>query len=309
MIRRTGLIVTVAACASASTLAGARAVAPAVFEPVREASAVPATAASGAPSTATTAVARRNAPRENPTAAPTPAPDGVAPYPSFARIHAAARYLAGRAGTTAFAVVNDHGVLAGGVNVHRRFHSASVVKSMLLIADLQLLAEQRRPLDGAARDLLYPMIHSSNNDAATDVLRIVGDAGLERVAREAHMVDFETDGAYWGFSEVSAADLARFFYEQDELIPRQFEGYARWLLSTIEASESWGVPAIARPEFQVFFKGGWLPEYEGLVNQAARLERPGIVFAVAVLTINDPTMTYGERTIAGVTLRLLGRVG
>ena len=121
------------------------------------------------------------------------------------------------------------------------------------------------------------------------------------------MSDYESGGAFWGYTEVSAADLAKFFYRQEKLIPRQFEGYARWLLSTIEPSESWGIPAVARPMFQVFFKGGWLPEVEGLVNQAARLERPGLVFALAVLTIHDPSMTYGEQTIEGVTARLLGR--
>jgi hypothetical protein len=91
------------------------------------------------------------------------------------------------------------------------------------------------------------------------------------------------------------------------MIPPRFVGYARWLLSTIEASESWGIPAVARPQFHVFFKGGWLPEVEGLVNQAARLERPHIRFSMAVLSTHDPSMRYGEQTIAGVTQRLLGR--
>ena len=108
-------------------------------------------------------------------------------------------------------------------------------------------------------------------------------------------------------TEVSAADLARFFFHQDAMIPPRYVAYARWLLSTIEASESWGIPAVARPEFQVYFKGGWLPEVEGLVNQAGRLERPGITFALSVLTTHDPSMAYGERTIEGVTARLLGR--
>jgi hypothetical protein len=33
------------------------------------------------------------------------------------------------------------------------------------------------------------------------------------------------------------------------------------------------------------------------------------VFAPSVRTANDPSMQYGEQTIAGVTLRLLGRAG
>jgi hypothetical protein len=153
------------------------------------------------------------------------------------------------------------------------------------------------------------MIHSSDNAAASAVLAIVGESALDRVARDAHMEDYEAGGSWWGFAEVSAADLARFFFHQDELIPRRFDGYARWLLLTIEPSESWGIPAIARPELQVFFKGGWLPQSEALVNQVGRLERPGITFAMSVLTTRDPSMDYGEQTIEGVTARLLGRVG
>jgi hypothetical protein len=229
-------------------------------------------------------------------------------YPSSSRVLAAGGYLAGRAGANSFAVIDDHGRLAG-IDVHRRYHSASIVKSMLLVAYLRMLADRHRPLDGASQALLYPMIHSSDNNAASAVLAIVGQAALDRVAHDAYMTDYQPSSGWWALTEVSAADLARFFLDQDAMIPGQFEGYARWLLSGIEPSQSWGIPAIARPEFQVFFKGGWLPQSEGLVNQVARLERPGIVFAASVMTMADPSMQYGEQTIEGVTLRLLGRAG
>jgi Beta-lactamase enzyme family len=227
------------------------------------------------------------------------------PYPPLARVLAAARYLAGRAGECAFAVVDSHGRVLGSQQ-DRRFVSASVVKSMMLVAYLQMLARQHRPLDSASQALLYPMIHSSDNAAASAVLAIVGQAALDRLAREAGMRDYQRASGWWAFTQVSAADLARFFFAQDKLIPGRFDAYARQLLSTIEASQSWGAPAVARPEFQVYFKGGWLPE-EGVVNQAARLESRRITFAMAVLITGDPSMSYGEQTIEGLTARLLGR--
>ena len=226
-------------------------------------------------------------------------------FPASQDVAGAARYLSARAGVKAFAVIDNRGKLAG-VNVHLRFHSASTVKSMLLVAYLQMLTAEHRGLTDSGRDLLYPMIHSSSNEAATAVLEAVGEARLNDVAREVGMRDYEPGGESWGFTEISAADMARFFLIQDSLIPHRFDGYARWLLSTIEPSESWGIPAVARPEFQVFFKGGWLPEMEGLVNQVARLERPGDTFAMAVLSRDDPSMAYGEETIEGVAARLLG---
>jgi len=229
-------------------------------------------------------------------------------FPTSQGVLAAAHYLAGRAGSKAFAVVDNKGKLSG-TDIHVRFHSASVLKSMLLVAYLQTLAAEHRGLDRSSQALLYPMIHSSDNNAAAGVLSIVGDSGLHRVAREVGMADFATGSGWWAFTEISAADIARFFYKQDSLIPRQFDGYARWLLSTIEPTQSWGIPAVARGgplSFQVFFKGGWLPMGEGLVSQAARLERPRDTFAMAVLTRGDPSMAYGEETIEGVTARLLG---
>jgi hypothetical protein len=225
-------------------------------------------------------------------------------FPASKSVVAAAHYLSMRAGVKAFAVIDNKGKIAG-VAVHMRFHSASVVKSMLLVAYLQAIAHEHHGLDSFATGLLYPMIHSSDNEAAS-ADAIVGESGLARVAHEAHMTDYESGDGVWGFTEISAADMARFFLIQDSLIPHQFVGYARWLLSNIEPSESWGIPAVARPRFQVFFKSGWLPEVEGLVNQVARLERLHETFAMAVLTRDDPSMDYGEDTIEGVTARLLG---
>jgi len=227
-----------------------------------------------------------------------------APYPTPAAVRSARNYLRGRSGTKAFAVINREGRLRG-VNLHLRFHSASVVKSMLLVAYLRHLAAHHRALGREDRALLYPMIHSSDNGAASAVLAIVGSGALSKLAADAGMHDYRSGGAEWGFTEISAADLARFFLHQDSFIPPRFVDYARWLLSGIEPSESWGIPAVARPRFQVFFKGGWLPELEGLVNQGARLEQHHRILGLAVLTREDPSMVYGEQTIEGVARRLL----
>ena len=223
--------------------------------------------------------------------------------PTPTRVTAAERFLAGRTGRTALAVVDSHGRLAG-VHLHERFPSASVIKAMLLVAYLQRLARRHRGIDGASRALLYPMIHVSDNNAASAVQSIVGNGALLSLAHQAHMTDFAV-GPNWIFTQISAADQARYFFNQDSLIPARFRGYARHLLSSISSDQSWGVPAVARPRWRVFFKGGWLPMSLGLVHQVARLERGEQRFAVAVLTEGDPSMAYGEATIAGVAARLL----
>jgi hypothetical protein len=229
----------------------------------------------------------------------------VPPFPSAGAIAAAGRFLDSRAGATAFAVIDSQGHMSG-ARLHERFRSASVVKAMMLVAYLQVRSAQHRGLNARDRSLLYPMIDVSDNNAASAVLATVGDAALARVAREADMSEYAPGVGWWAFTQTSAADQARFFSLLAQLIPRQFYSYARGLLMGIEPAQSWGVPAIARPRWQVFFKGGWLP-MERVFNQVARLERPGVMFTIAVLTSGEPSMGYGERTIEGVAGALLGK--
>ncbi len=226
-------------------------------------------------------------------------------YPSPEAIAAAARFLEGRAGRTAFALVDSQGRVHG-LHLREHFETASVVKVMMLIAFLQMRAGQHRGLSHADTALLYPMIHESNNDAASSVLSIVGGAAVARVAREAGMRDYAPGVGWWAFSQTSAVDQARLLSLLDRLIPSRFYGYARYLMSTIEPEQSWGIPPVARPRWQVYFKTGALPS-RGLFNEVARLERGGVTFSVAVLTDGDPSMAYGEETIAGVAARLLAR--
>lgn len=232
---------------------------------------------------------------------------GVAPAgrPGRRPIAAAARYLAGRDGYTSFAVVDSEGRLHGS-HLHRTFVSASVVKAMLLVAYLRELAHHHRGLDADARSLLEPMIHVSDNEAATAVWELDGDRRLRALARQAGMTDFSIEGI-WANAMISAADQARYFFEMESLIPPRFRHFADHLLSHIAGYESWGIPAVARPRgWTVYFKGGWRGTWRGqLVHQIARLRGRGERLAIAVMTDGDPSMEYGIETIEGVAKRLL----
>jgi hypothetical protein len=193
------------------------------------------------------------------------------------------------------------------VHLHERFQSASVVKVMFLTAFLQRLGSVGRPVSSFDNSLLYPMIHESNNDAASAVLAKVGGAGaVARVAREAGMRDYAPGIGWWAFTHTSAADQARFFVSIERLIPHRYWPYARGLLAGIEPEQSWGIPEVARPRWQVFFKTGALPS-EGLFNETARLERPGVMFTVSVFSTDGPSQGYGEETMRGVGARLVAQ--
>jgi hypothetical protein len=227
-------------------------------------------------------------------------------FPGPGAVGRAASYLSTRTGRTALAVIDSEGRLSG-LNVHRTFLTASVVKAMLLVEYLRRLdAHGQHRVDSYSNSFLYPMIHVSDNDAASQCYSIIGNSGLYDIAGLAHMTDFSIGGD-WGTALLSPADQARFFFEMDSLIPREFVGYARFLLSTIDPSQSWAIPAVARPlGYEVFFKDGSEPTDLGqLVHQVARLEGHGKTFSMAVMTDGDPTMRYGIDTIAGVTAALL----
>jgi hypothetical protein len=232
---------------------------------------------------------------------------GVAPggYPGPGAIAAATAYLGRRTGYTSLAVIDSEGRMSGR-HLHRTFVSASVVKAMLLVAYLRKLAAEHRGLGAGSRSLLVPMIHVSDNNAATAVWERDGDRRLRALARRAGMTDFSIQGI-WANAQISAADQARYFFEMESLIPPRFRRFANHLLSHIAGYESWGIPAVARPRgWTVFFKGGWRGTGRGqLVHQIVRLQRPHKRVAIAVMTDGDPSMGYGIETIQGVGRRLL----
>jgi len=228
-----------------------------------------------------------------------------AAFPTAADIRRARLWIAGRAGFLGFAVIDSQGRLSGW-HAGRQFISGSVTKAMLLVRYLRLHVT----LTSAERTLLTRMIEVSDNDAADVIYRASGrDYGLSEVARLAHMRHFAASRGYWGYCLIEAADQAHFFLAMDRLIPRQHRAFAHTVLSHIVSWQSYGIPAVARPRWTVYFKGGWRTGLHGgrLLHQVARLERKGTVFAVAILTDGDPTAAYGVATLQGVTRRLLGK--
>jgi hypothetical protein len=213
-------------------------------------------------------------------------------------------FAARRAGHVSFAVVDT----AGALSCYRcrvSYHSASVVKAMLLVAYLNRLVGEHQELTADHEAYLDSMIRVSDNDAATAIYAHVGDRRLYTLADQAHMTDFHISGR-WGSARITAADQAGFFARMQELTPSQYQGYTRTLLSSIVPRESWGIPEVSRPEWLTMFKGGWLTSRRGsLVHQVARLEKGQLSLAIAVLTDGNPSDAYGRETITGVAVRLL----
>jgi hypothetical protein len=223
------------------------------------------------------------------------------------RIRSARRVAARRHGRIAFALVDERGRLRAGQASGERFHSASVVKAMLLVAYLNDSRVRGRGLREADLDLLDPMVRRSGNRAASRVRDFVGNPALSRLARRARLRNFATAPS-WGDTSVTAADMARLFFRIDRLVVRRHRATALRLLRTVIDRQRWGIPAVAPPGSVVAFKGGWRRGGGGrLVNQAALVQRGGERMAIAILTDGSRSHGYGVGTVERIARALLPR--
>jgi beta-lactamase class A len=248
--------------------------------------------------------ARRPAPAELARAWPNP------PNPPHRELRRAIAFAAARPGKVAFAVLDDGGRLRG-FHQDELFSSASASKVLLLAAELRRLRASGEPLDEGTRELLTAMITYSDDRAADAIYARVGDPGLQAVAAAAGMRELVVDPGFWGGTQISAADMARFYARLERNLVGPHARFALDLLDRIVPEQRWGIPAAAGPRWRVWFKGGWRPAGEQgtsgpVTNQAGLLRnRDGERLALAVLTDEPPSSYGGYPTIEGITSRLL----
>lgn len=226
------------------------------------------------------------------------------PRPSGADADRARRYVDARAGSVSFAAVDSRGRIRS-ADGNRPYVSASIVKAMLLAAELRRLDAEGAALDPATEGALRAMITYSDNDAADTIYHRVGDTGLTEVAAGVGMESFSVAG-YWGNAQITAEDMARFFFRLDRALAGPHAAFAKGLLGSVVEEQRWGIPAAAGERWSVRFKGGWRSTELGeLAHQAAELRRNGERISIAILTDAQPSQTYGQETIRGVADRLL----
>jgi len=220
------------------------------------------------------------------------------------RMAAAERYAQTRSGTITFAVVDEAGHLHG---YHARdvAPSASVLKAMLLVAYLRRPDVRGRELQQWERDLLAPMIQRSDNAAASRMVGLVGEVGLDALAKAAGMEHFRLHWPIWGQSEITPRGQALFLHRIDRLLPARHRRYAMHLLATVVPSQRWGVGRVPHGLWNLYFKGGW-GSGTGLVDHQVALYRAGGErFSLALFTRFDPNHEYGKETLRGLATRLL----
>jgi hypothetical protein len=187
----------------------------------------------------------------------------------------------------------------------REFHSASVVKVIILGTLLREIQNDHDDLTSEQATLATQMITESSNAAATALWDEDGRAGLQGFLTAAGMTRTELGpGDYWGLTEVNPHDelrLLRLLVSQNDVLDGWSRHYALRLMAAVDPAQRWGVSAGAPAGVTVHLKNGWLPDpYLWVINSIGDFTGPRGGYSIAILTMDNPDMDYGVTTVQDV---------
>jgi beta-lactamase class A len=212
--------------------------------------------------------------------------------------------VAGRQGSHAVTVFDLHRSVRCALNQGAHFHSASVVKAIILAALLRWHAETGKPLTANEKYLATLMITESDNNAATALWDEVGQTRLRHFLNLAHMYETVLDPYAWGLTQITAHDellLLQTLTAANTVLPSSARAYELDLMAQVVSWQRWGTPYGAPSGLVVHVKNGWLPDPSlWVINSIGVFNGYGRDYMMAVLTNGNPSMAYGVDTIQGV---------
>ncbi|PDP86958.1 serine hydrolase [Glycomyces fuscus] len=185
---------------------------------------------------------------------------------------------------------------------NRQFPAASTAKLTILAMLLLHAEEEGRDLTEAERSQVSRMIRYSDNDVTNGLYSRIGfTEGFAEGAEALGFTNTDPDPrGVWGATMTTAADqvrLLRALHCDGSPLAEEGRDYARGLMESVAAEQSWGVSASAGPGDTVGLKNGWTPREAngGLwnVNSVGYVTGPGREYLIAVLTDGSPDYTAG----------------
>jgi beta-lactamase class A len=198
---------------------------------------------------------------------------------------------------------------------NRQFPAASVAKLTILTMLLLRAEEEGRDLTEAERSQVSHMIRYSDNDVTNGLYSRIGfTEGFVEGAEALGLTNTDPDPrGVWGATLTTAADqvrLLRVLHCDGSPLAEEGRTYARGLMESVAAEQSWGVSASAGPADTVGLKNGWTPREAngGLwnVNSVGYVTGPGRGYLVAVLTDGSPDYTAGVALVEELAATVTG---
>ncbi|MBJ7471190.1 MAG: serine hydrolase [Solirubrobacteraceae bacterium] len=245
-------------------------------------------------------------------ATPAAAPGGVTPATTPASLRgwspdvaAAKDFALAQPGRVRFHVLDQSTGRTWDFRGWEKVNFASTLKPLLMATYLRSSKVRDRALTAADRDLLRPMIRlSANTPASTLVVRL----GQDAIARTAKAADMGTVlvSPHWGTTQTTARAQVALFSNFPELFPTRHREYAMQLLSSIAATQQWGIGQVEVPgRWKLYFKGGWGSGTGAVDHQTALLQSGERRLILSITTTGNPSHKRGKVTLKGVAQRLL----
>ncbi len=184
---------------------------------------------------------------------------------------------------------------------------ASIAKVDILATALYEAQQDGTTLSGTQEELATAAIENSDNDAAEDLWEDDGgNPGIAAFNAKIGMTQtiLDPEGA-WGLYESSARDQIRLLAHvalPNRVLSYASRSYELGLMHNIESDQDWGVSAGVLAPATVALKNGWLPVgYGWEINSIGAVTGRYRDYLIAVLTSDDPDMTYGVETVEGIS--------
>lgn len=175
--------------------------------------------------------------------------------------------------------------------------TGSIVKALVLTTLLREKRADGASLTSSQRGLAERMIHQSDNDATTSLLRQAGGrAALDRTAKALGMTATHSAGS-WGRTATTAPDQLRLMnalVDGHPALHPDDRAYALDLMSGVAADQRWGAGTVPQG-VRARVKNGWVPlsPRGWRVNSIGHVSGGGRDYTIAMLSYDNASMEEG----------------
>jgi hypothetical protein len=194
----------------------------------------------------------------------------------------------------------------------QRVTTASVVKIEIMAATLLRAQDQGRGINDWERSKVRPMIHSSDDPAASALWVNLGGVGaMSSYGSRLGLAGTVETAPKWGLTSTTAEDQAAFVHRllQTNLLTRSGRGYAWLQLRDIRPDQQWGIRRGVPAGWEVGHKNGFAGSTccGWRVNSVGYVADPdGGGYSIAILSDGWRSMQQGIPMVESIAAQVSG---
>jgi beta-lactamase class A len=189
----------------------------------------------------------------------------------------------------------------------KTYDTASVVKVQVLACLLMTAQDKGRDLSSTELALAKRMIRLSDNDATTSLFNRLGkNSAVQACDKRLGLTETKVNSA-WGLTRTTVDDQVKLLSQlvsNSSPLDADSRQLAYSLMSTVDKSQDWGVPAAARPGEKFTVKNGWDTRTSDrgrwVINSVGRITGSSTDVSVAVLSHGHSSMAGGISVVEKV---------